>query len=142
MRAPVGGWWLKSLVVSGREWLDARFDIRQGADDAVATFADHASEVSGRVTDTQQVPLAARTVLVFSTDPATWFFNSRRIVPVRADAEGRYVVRNLPPGEYRLAVTTELEQGEWFDPDVLARLAGPTVTVAGVEKQTQDLVIK
>jgi hypothetical protein len=142
VRAPVGGWWLKSIVVNGRELLDARFDIRQSADDAVATFIDQASEISGRVTDTQQAPLAAQAVLVFSTDRSAWFFNSRRIAPVRTDAEGRYVVRNLPPGEYRIAVTTELEQGEWFDPDVLARLPGITVTIAAVEKQTQDLVVR
>jgi hypothetical protein len=142
VRAPIGGWWLKSIVVNGRELLDARFDIRQSADDAVATFADQASEVSGRVTDAQQAPLAEQTVLVFSTDRSAWFFNSRRIASVRTDAEGRYVVRNLPPGEYRVAVTTELEQGEWFDPDILARLPGTTITIAGVEKRTQDLAIK
>ena len=116
--------------------------MSQSADDAVATFSDQASEMSGRVTDAQLSPLAAQTVLVFSADQSAWFFNSRRIAPVRTDAEGRYVVRNLPPGEYRIAVTTALEQGEWFDPDILARLPGTTVTVAGVEKQTRDLVIK
>ena len=142
VRAPVGGWWLKSIVVNGRELLDARFDIRQSANDAVATFADQASEISGRVTDLQQAPIAAQTVLVFSTDRSTWFFNSRRIAVVRSDAAGRYAVRNLPPGEYRVAVTTELEQGEWFDPDVLTSLPGITVTIAGAEKQTQDLVIR
>jgi hypothetical protein len=142
VRAPVDGWWLKSIVVNGREMLDARFDIRQSADDAVAVFTDQASEVSGRVTDRQRVPLAAQLVLVFSTDKSTWFFNSRRIALVRTDAEGRYVVRNLPPGDYRIAVIADLEQGEWFDPDVLARLGGTTVTVAGVEKRTQDLVIQ
>ena len=142
MRTPVGGWWLKSIVANGRELLDARFDIRESADDAVATFTDQASEISGRVTDAQQAPLAAQAVLVFSSDTSSWFFNSRRIVLVRTDADGRYVVRNLPPGEYRIAVTTELEQGEWFDPDLLARLPGTTFTIAGVEKQTRDLVIK
>lgn len=142
VRAPAGGWWLKSIVANGHELLDARVDIRQSAEDAVVTFSDQASEVSGRVTDAQLSPLAAQTVLVFSTDRSTWFFNSRRIAAVRTDAEGRYVVRNLPPGEYRIAVTTDLEQGEWFDPEVLARLAGTTVRVAGVEKKTQDLVLE
>jgi hypothetical protein len=141
LRVPVGGWWLKSILVNGRELLDARIDLRQSAADAVATFSDQASEISGRVTDAQQAPLTAQRVLVFSTDQSAWFFNSRRIAAVRTDADGRYVVRNLPPGEYRIAVTTELEPGEWFDPDILARLPGTTVTIAGVETQTQDLVI-
>jgi protocatechuate 3,4-dioxygenase beta subunit len=142
LRVPTGGWWLKSIVVHGRELLDARVDLRQSADDAVVTFSDAASEISGRVTDMQRVPMAAQTVLVFTTDTSKWFFNSRRIAPLRTDAEGRYVVRNLPPGEYRVAITTELEQGEWFDPDVLAHLPGTTFTVTGVEKQTHDVVVK
>ena len=36
--------------------------------------------------------------------------------------QGRYAIRNLPPGEYRIVATADLEQSEWFDPAVLERL--------------------
>ena len=55
-------------------------------------------------------------VIAFSTDRGSWFFNSRRIAAVRADAQGRYSLRNLPPGAYFVLQTDELEHGEWFDP--------------------------
>jgi hypothetical protein len=145
IRAPLGGWWLKSVVVNGRDILDAPLDIRQGTDEAVATFTDQASELSGTVKDGQGKPASSDTfVVVFSTDRSTWFFNSRRIAGVRLDAEGRYSIRNLPPGEYRVIATTDLAQGEWFDPAALERLlpSAAAITVTGVEKKVWDIVIR
>jgi Carboxypeptidase regulatory-like domain len=144
VRAPIGPWWLKSLVVSGRDLLDAPLDLRQSVDDAVATFADAASELSGTVRDAQGNIAADAVIVAFSTDRATWFFNSRRVAGVRPDAQGRYAIRNLPPGEYRIAATADLEQMEWFDPTVLERLlpSAATITITGVEKKTHDLVIR
>jgi hypothetical protein len=144
IRTPIGAWWLKSLVIGGREALDSPLDLRQSVDDAVATLADRASELSGTVKDAQGNAVTDQFVVVFSTDRSTWFFNSRRVAGVRADAQGRYVIRNLPPGEYRLIAAVDLDPGEWFDPSVLERLlpaAGP-LTVTGVETQTRDLVIR
>jgi hypothetical protein len=144
IRAPIGAWWLKSLVVNGRDLLDAPLDIRQGADDAVATFSDQASEISGSVSDAAAPATQDVWVVVFSVDRASWFFNSRRITPVRVSADGRYSVRNLPPGEYRIIASADLDQGDWFDPAVLERLlpAATTVTIAGADKVVRDLVVR
>ena len=144
VRAPIGAWWLKSLVVSGRDLLDAPLDLRQSVDDAVATFADAASEVSGTVRDAQGNTATDAVIVAFSTDRTTWFFNSRRVASVRPDAQGRYAIRNLPPGEYRLLASADLEQMEWFDPTVLERLlpAATAITISGVEKKTNDVVVR
>ncbi|HYT67695.1 MAG TPA: carboxypeptidase-like regulatory domain-containing protein [Vicinamibacterales bacterium] len=141
VRAPIGGWWLKSLVVGGRDILDAPLDLRASADDGVATFSDRASELSGAVTTAQSSPSPDAYVVAFSTDRSTWFMNSRRVAGVRVDRDGRYTIRNLPPGEYRVAATTDIDQGEWFDPAVLDRLlaVGVPVTVAGAEKITVNI---
>jgi hypothetical protein len=144
IRTPIGGWWLKSIVVNGRDILDAPLDIRQGTDDAVATFTDQASELAGVVKDAQGRPASELFVVVFSSDRSSWFVNSRRVAGVRVDAEGRYTIRNLPPGEYRAVATADVEQGEWSDLTVLERLAaGATpLTIAGVEKKTVDLIVR
>jgi uncharacterized protein (DUF2141 family) len=144
IRTPLGGWWLKSIVINGRDILDAPLDIRQGTDDAVATFTDQTSEISGTVKDAQGAAASDLFAVVFSTDRASWFFNSRRVAAVRVDSEGRFAIRNLPPGEYRAVATADLEQNEWFDPSVLERLAPAAIplTIAGVEKKSLDLVVR
>ncbi len=123
VRMAIGGWWLKSVTIGGRELLDSLIDLQRGATDVVVTFSDRASELSGTVRDAEGNPLPDRFVVVFGTDSAGWFSNSRRVVGERPNAEGEYVIRNLPPGEYFVAVTEDLEQSEWFDPAMLEQLA-------------------
>ena len=144
LRAPIGAWWLKSLVVNGRDMLDAPPDLRQGSDDAVVTFTDRASEIAGTLTDAQGVPAPEAYAVVFSADRSAWFFNSRRVSAVRPGRDGEFSIRNLPPGEYRIAAVLDLDQGEWFDPVVLERLlpAATPLNLAGPERKTVDLTIR
>jgi hypothetical protein len=144
LRAPIGAWWLKSLVVNGRDILDAPLDLQQGTDQAVITFTDRASEIAGTLKDAQGVPAPEAYAVAFSTDRSAWFFNSRRVAAVRPGRDGQFSIRNLPPGEYRLAAVIDLDQGEWFDPAVLERLlvTAGSITLEGVEKKTLDLVIR
>jgi hypothetical protein len=144
IRAPIGTWWLQSITAGTRDLLDAPLDIRQSLSDVVITFADRASELSGAATDARGAAAADAWVVVFPTERAAWFYNSRRIAGVRADKTGRYSIRNLPPGDYRAVLTRDLEQGEWFDPAVLDRLLplGTPVTVTGTDKQTLDLRLR
>jgi protocatechuate 3,4-dioxygenase beta subunit len=144
IHAPIGPWWLKSIVVNGRDILDAPLDLRQGTDDAVATFSDQASEVSGTVKDPQGGAVTDAFVVVFTTDRNGWFFNSRRVAAMRVGPQGQFLIRNLPPGEYRAIAAADLEQGEWFDPAVLERLlpASTRLTITGVERQTIDITIR
>jgi len=142
IRAPIGRWWLKSIIAGERDLLDAPLEFRQSIDDAVATLSDRVSEVAGTVTDAQGRPDIDPYVVVFAVDRTSWFANSRRVVAVKPDRDGRFSIRNLPPGEYRAAVAADLDQGEWFDPAVLEVLL-PTATrftVSGAEKATVNLI--
>lgn len=144
IRSPLGKWWLKSIAIGGREALDAPVEIRQSSDEVVVTVGDQASAVSGTARGAHGSPLPNAAVVIFGADRASWFFNSRRVAGVRTDAQGRYTVRNLPPGEYRAAVVLDLEPGEWFDPDVLQSVlpASTAVTIAGTEAKTVDLILR
>lgn len=143
-RTPLGPWWLKSIVVNGQDVLDRPLDLKQSASDAVVTFSDRASELSGTVLDAQeQRPLSNGHVVVFGSDPASWFFNSRRVAAARPDERGRYIISNLPPGDYFITVSGDLEQWEWFDPEVLQPLArfAQRFTLQEYERKTFDLVV-
>lgn len=143
IRAPIGSWWLKSISAAGRELLDTPIALLQSVDDAVATFTDRASELAGTVRDRQGASVPDLWIVAYPVDRSGWFFNSRRIAAARSGRNGEWSVRNLPPGEYRVAAT-DLEQNEWFDPAVLERLLpGATpLRITGPEKYTVDLVLR
>ena len=140
-RTPLGRWWLKSAILNGRDLLDEPLEFRNSEVDLVVTFSDRASELTGTVTDARSEPLST-VVIAFSTNRTSWFFNSRRIAAVRADAQGRYSIRNLPPGDYFVMQTDDLEQGEWFDPAVLERLIDGAARIALTEYEQKIHDIK
>jgi hypothetical protein len=63
---------------------------------------------------------------------------------VHPGRDGQFSIRNLPPGEYRLAAAIDLDQGEWFDPLVLERLlpSAAAITITGSEKTVRDIVVR
>jgi hypothetical protein len=69
---------------------------------------------------------------------------SRRIHVAQPGRDGRYLVRDLPAGEYRVAIVDGVEAGEQFDPEFLARLAadGRSVTLAARERATADVRVR
>jgi hypothetical protein len=79
-------------------------------------------------------------MLVFPIDPTYWRAESRRTQTTRPGADGQFVVRELPPGEYFIAALTDLAPSDTSDPVFLERIAGAALrfTLAPGEKKTQD----
>jgi hypothetical protein len=140
LRTPVGPWFLKSVVMDGRDILDAPLEFDRPADDLVITFTDRATELSGRVIAADGAPSADSYVIVFSASRDTWFPNSRRVAAVKTRDDGTFSVRNLPPGDY-FATAADLDPGEWGDPHVLESLSVGAVrlSLTEAERKTQDL---
>lgn len=134
-------WQLKSSTIHGRDTLDFPIDLREGADNAIITFTDRTTELSGLVQDAGGQPAPEYHVVVFARDKTYWTPQSRRIRSLRPAADGKYTIPNLPPGEYLITAVTDMEPGEQFDPAVLELLArsAVTLTLGEGEKKTQDL---
>lgn len=143
-RNPIGAWWLKSIAIEGREMLDAPLELRNSSTGATVMFADTASDLRGRAVLATGEPATNSTVVVFPVDRAGWFFNSRRIAAVPVDGEGRYVVRNLPAGDYLIVARADLEQLEWFNPLTLEKLTASAtkLTIRNDEAVTLDIVVR
>ena len=107
------------------------------------TFSDQANELTGKVVDSERAPATDCFVVVFGTDKQSWFFNSRRVVGVRPDGDGTYRIRNLPPGSYLVVASDDVEEGEWYVPSVLQRLAGSatSLTLGQYEKKALDIAV-
>jgi hypothetical protein len=144
IRAPIGPWWMKSLMLNGREMLDEPLELRESTDEGLITLSDSASEVTGVVHAADGRPANDGFVVVFAADPRFWFHQSRRVAGVRLSSEGKYVVHNLPAGDYLVAVANDVDLNEWFDPEMLKSLARSAIRVSlkDTEQRTLDLRLR
>lgn len=138
-----GNWVLASSMTGGLDSLDFPLVIEPNVNisDAVVTFADRTTELSGTLQDASGTVTSDYSIIVFPSDKQYWQPQSRRIQSTRPGTDGRFTMRNLPPGDYMIVAVTDVEPGEWFDPVFLAGLtpASMRVTLRDGEKKTQDI---
>ena len=139
-----GSTWVPlSATVEGRDLLDLPIEIRAGQSvaNAEVTFTDRPTELSGSLRDASGQVLTDGYVIVFAIDRTFWTAQTRRIAASEASPDGRYTFRNLPPGEYLVAIVDDVENGEWFDPEFLESLSSAAVKVVlgASERKMQDL---
>lgn len=137
-----GGWTIESVTANAQDALDAAFTILpdQHVLDALVTFTDRVAQISGTVRTAGGFP-GDYTAVLFPADERLWIPQSRRIQGTRAGPDGAYAFRSVPSGAYLLALTDDVENGEWFDPALLRRISSSAlrISVADGERKTQDL---
>jgi hypothetical protein len=146
LNATVGGasgWWLRSAVVDGRDVLDHPLEITGDVNDAVLTFSDRETTLSGRLITGGGAAAPAYFVAVFPADPALWRPGARRIRLARADTDGTWIVRRLPAGDYLIAALTDVDEADLLETSFLDGIAAAAVrvTIADGEEKRQDLRI-
>jgi hypothetical protein len=136
---------LKSASFGGRDILDFPLVIEpnQEISGVTLTFVDRTQEISGTIQDTMGKPTADFTIILFAADKSFWVPQARRIQSARPGTDGKFTFRNLPAGDYRLTAVTDVEPGEWYDPDFLGQLTNASipVTVRDGEKKVQDIKV-
>ena len=91
-------------------------------------MTDRLTSLSGTVQSDRDI--RDHNILVFAEDATKWTSPSRFVRATRADAEGRFEIRGLPPGErYLVAALTYLEDGEEQDRRLLQQLRGRATSV-------------
>ena len=61
---------------------------------------------------------------------------------MRPAIDGRFSVRNLPGGEYRLVAVTDVESGQWFDPAFLKELLAGSMSVVLAEGERKEQTLR
>jgi hypothetical protein len=134
-------WTVKSIVVGSTDVTDGTFDVRptDQITNARIVLTDRLSEVNGTVKARNQAAKDS-SVIVFAEDSTLWTFPTRYVRTSRADAQGRFTLRGLPPGaNYLVAAVDYLEEGEWQDPEFLERLREDASRVSFREGETKTL---
>jgi hypothetical protein len=141
------GWMLKSVQVNGVDVTDTGLEFKPGEAltgvDVVLT--SRVTELSGTVKGPSGSAVTDYTLVVFSDDPQRWTLpGSRYVNGTRPDQDGRFRVRDLPPGGYYAVAADYIAQGEWGDPEQLDRLKAQATrfTLGDGESRTLDLKMK
>jgi protocatechuate 3,4-dioxygenase beta subunit len=139
------GWTLKSVRLNGDDVTDTGVEFKPGQDvgglEIVATSKQ--TEISGTVTTPSGASIKDYTVIVFSDDSQHWSLPlSRWVTGTRPDQEGRFRVRNMPPGSYNIIAVDYVEAGAWGDPELLDRLKAHAKRITLSEGGSEKLDLK
>jgi hypothetical protein len=118
------GWTLKAVEYNGDDITDApvEFKSTEEASGVKVILSNLSTQVSGAVTNDRGQAVKDYTAIIFPDDSAKWTYASRFIATGRPDQDGRYVVKDLPPGSYLAIAVDYVQQGEWSDPAFLERV--------------------
>lgn len=142
LRAP-RGWGLKRILANGIDVTDAPllFGARnQSLADVEVVLTSNITEIAGTASDDRGRAAADARVVVFAADRDLWYERSRFVKIARADANGAFVLRDLPPGTYFVSAVDRRraseENGEWLNPELLESLApgAPSITLSEGQK--------
>ncbi len=145
VNAPTG-WMLKAVLLDGTDITDTPLEFKGGEQvtGLQVVLTDRVTQVTGGVTDEHGDPTRDYTVVIFPDDSQKWQYQSRHLKSSRADQDGQFKIRGLPPGEKYLAVAVDdLEDGEAGDPEFLERMRdkATTLTLADGESKALSLTL-
>lgn len=135
-------WVIRSAAAGAGDALDFGLIVEPNQDVSVTlTFVDRNQEISGTIQDATGKAVPDVTIILFPSDKRYWVPQARRIRSARPGTDGKFNFSGLPPGQYNLTAVTDVEPGEWFNPDFLSQLltASVSVTLGEAERKVQDL---
>jgi protocatechuate 3,4-dioxygenase beta subunit len=138
------GWVLKRVTVNGEDVTDRGVDFRPGEDvnGVEIEVTNKVSSISGTVSNAGGA-VKDFTVVVFPTDDQKWTLPQNRWTgSARPNQDGQFTLSNLPPGDYYAIAVEYVAQGDWQDPDWLARAAKTATRFTLAEGATKSLDLK
>jgi hypothetical protein len=122
-------WWLRSVVIGGKDVLDSETELEQNITGAVVTLSNRHTTLRGTMLGVAGAPTTSYHIVVYPADQTLWHATSRRIVTTRPATDGTFSFRDLPPGEYRLAALSDLDPATWRTSTSLESLAAASLNV-------------
>lgn len=139
-------WSLRSAVLAGRDTLDAPIEVRPGQTiaDLTVTLTDRPTSITGTIFDAAGQPTSEYSMVAFSTDRALWTVPRRVSSVTRLSSDGRFSITGLPPGEYYLAVSDDLDPAQLGEAAFLESLVSAAIRVEIVEgeRKVQDFRVR
>jgi hypothetical protein len=137
-------WTTKAIRYNGIDVTDTGIDFRPNADVAgiEIELSNRVTEVSGLVTTARGELSRDYTVVIFAQDPQQVGYMSRYVSAGRPDQDGRFKVRDLPPGRYCAVALEYIEPGEATDPEFLQQVRDNATTFSLNEGEIKSVDLK
>jgi Carboxypeptidase regulatory-like domain len=112
------GYWIKSVQMGSQEVKETGIDLTHGpAGPLTVTIAPNAGQIDGAVLNDQQQPAPGASV-VLVPEPRLRD-HTEAYKTTTSDQNGRFTLKNIEPGEYKLFAWEDVEYGAYMDPDFL-----------------------
>jgi 5-hydroxyisourate hydrolase-like protein (transthyretin family) len=138
-------WTLGAVRLENRDITDVEYDVPTGGKELrglQVVITRRIGRVSGVVLDSAGKPASQATVVVFSEDADHWRPFSRYLQAARPSSDGRFSIRGLPPGAYRVIVRDFIEQGQWEDRQFLESVRDEGVRVVLAEGGAETVTLR
>ena len=122
-------WYVKSARIGDREWADGVLGIPAGGGALEIVLSPNGGQVDGVVLDDKQQPAAGAKVALAPDEARRGRADLYKTAVT--DQYGRFTMRGIAPGDYKLFAWAELEPGAAQDPEFLKpyEKAGEAVSV-------------
>jgi protocatechuate 3,4-dioxygenase beta subunit len=142
---PPEGWSVKRVTHEADDVTDKGYVFKPGenVEGFEIVMTTKSQPVAGSVTNDKGEPVKDCTVVVFPEDRQQWAVsNDRTRGSARPDQQGKFKFMSLPPGAYLAIAVEYVAEGEWADPEWLARAAKKATGFTLVEGAPKTLDLK
>jgi hypothetical protein len=115
-------WFLKSVVVAGRDVTDSGFSVNGGSSVLDLVASSDGAVVDGLVANTKSEPVA-NAVVVAVPEPRLRSRTDRYYKTV-TDQSGRFTLHGVTPGAYTLIAWESVDGEAYYNPEFLNKYAG------------------
>lgn len=134
---------IQSIRIEQTDILRDGFTLTPGANVRLEiVLAPDGGQIAGTALDKSDNPVSGATVVAVP-EPGLRI-RPDRFYQAATDQNGRYQLKNVAPGDYKIFVWDDIEPGAWFDPDFLREIEsrGEPVKLSAKEHETAKLHIQ
>jgi protocatechuate 3,4-dioxygenase beta subunit len=134
------GYYLKSVRIGDDELKEKGIDAtREISGTLLLTVSSNSGQIEGAVTDAKQKPVPGATVVLVPEPRKRERYEAFQ--QVTTDQQGRYALKTVEPGEYKLFAWEDIESEEYMDPEFLkpVEARGSAISIHEGSRESADL---